>query len=324
MSDLDVDLSNPRSKTVQPMSRDEMESIRDNLIVHLKCGVMCPACAERVTEDLGLEPFETSLPLDKFDPMQEPFWTLPMAAAWLMWSDINIVREHWPKYLNACQRFIQIQARFSESSSRIGWKLEPRHSTNLAETFDFASQAAKPTIVEPNEARASLLQALQAGRLVASGISAKDKSPAPIPSYEWTDETYFGDHNCETDAIGVDYFSHEARYRTVRVPLSEVLCEWPELVLNAPVGIEGSDEHYPEGNPSQRPRKTAVLTKKIIAFYKKYVEDHLMDLRPPNREHGEKVMRDEFGLIRDMTRQLRKDHAPKQRQDPGAPNLAKK
>lgn len=39
-----------------------------------------------------------------FDPMLEEFWTLPMASAWVAFSEVKHVRTHWDKYLSSTGR----------------------------------------------------------------------------------------------------------------------------------------------------------------------------------------------------------------------------
>jgi hypothetical protein len=33
-----------------------------------------------------------------FDPLAEPWWTLPMVASWAIWRTADAVRDAWPKY----------------------------------------------------------------------------------------------------------------------------------------------------------------------------------------------------------------------------------
>jgi hypothetical protein len=79
------------------MSDDETVK-RDEILARTKRLEMSPWEAERWAQEHGEEPFARKPDPDDFDPMQEAMWTLPMAAAWLIWRSPEAVRDHWDEY----------------------------------------------------------------------------------------------------------------------------------------------------------------------------------------------------------------------------------
>src|SRR5271163_1079121 len=53
-----------------------------------------PVCRAILTLIVALETPDS----DAFDPMKEPWWTLPMAAAWVIWRTPAAVRRVWQVY----------------------------------------------------------------------------------------------------------------------------------------------------------------------------------------------------------------------------------
>ncbi|MDO8397611.1 MAG: hypothetical protein Q7T45_07310 [Bradyrhizobium sp.] len=74
---------------------------RDDLIDKVQYGVMTPDEAEAEAELLGLRRLASHG--DKtLDPLREPDWTLPMAAAWIAYRTSDAVRGQWDDYRLDC------------------------------------------------------------------------------------------------------------------------------------------------------------------------------------------------------------------------------
>ena len=73
------------------------EVTRDDLITMVQRGQMIPADAESVAKRLGLGPLASEPDPNNYDPMREPFWTLPMAVAWIAYRTQDAVRNWWER-----------------------------------------------------------------------------------------------------------------------------------------------------------------------------------------------------------------------------------
>lgn len=76
----------------------ELSPQRRNLLEQVRRLSLSPWEAERWAEQHNLEPFAKRPSVPDFDPMAEPQWTLPMAAAWFLWRSIDAVRDHSDEY----------------------------------------------------------------------------------------------------------------------------------------------------------------------------------------------------------------------------------
>jgi hypothetical protein len=79
------------------MNNDETGE-REEILARTNRLQMSPWEAEKWAHERGKEPFARKLGPDDFDPMQQAMWTLPMAAAWLIWRSPDAVRDHWDEY----------------------------------------------------------------------------------------------------------------------------------------------------------------------------------------------------------------------------------
>jgi hypothetical protein len=78
------------------------EITRDDLITKVQRGEMTPADAESEAKRLGLRSLASEPDPNDYDPMREPFWTLPMAVAWIAYRTQNAVRNWWDEYRKEC------------------------------------------------------------------------------------------------------------------------------------------------------------------------------------------------------------------------------
>ena len=78
------------------------EVTRDDLITMVQRGEMTPADAESEAKRLGLGPLASEPDPNDYDPMREPFWTLPMTVAWIAYRTEDAVRNWWDEYRKEC------------------------------------------------------------------------------------------------------------------------------------------------------------------------------------------------------------------------------
>ena len=78
---------------------------RDEILRRAMDGELTPEQAEAEAERLGLLPLSREPDKAHYDPMREPWWTLAMAAAWIIWRTPDAVREVWPDYTTGFWRW---------------------------------------------------------------------------------------------------------------------------------------------------------------------------------------------------------------------------
>ena len=71
---------------------------RDQILDRASRGEITPDEAEAEAALLGLRPFAHTPEPAEFNPMSQPWWTLGMAAAWIIWRTPTAVRHVWSEY----------------------------------------------------------------------------------------------------------------------------------------------------------------------------------------------------------------------------------
>jgi hypothetical protein len=238
---------------------------RDEILDRVSRGEIAPDQAEAEAARLGIPPFARTPDPTKFNPMTEPWWTLGMAAAWIIWRTPTAVRRVWSDYRNevttwqgplyyrrhesgwgyGCPVAIGDDREPSESpmpgtAITKGYYLERQLELSL---FDVVAREAQERpedgapLVEGMAAVREMWGALQSGNLVAEGIPPDSRERCAIRDAEWIDLDYFEHAGWPSDAIGVNLEERE-RYRSVRVRSEDVTRVWidPRLktIINPP------------------------------------------------------------------------------------------
>ena len=212
---------------------------RDLLITQVRNGEITPEEAEVAAERGGFGPLATQpSPID-FDPAQMPYWSLPMAVAWIAWRDTNQVREHCAEYReNWLQWFPgswNIPTDDGTDFKRIdGYELKTsRQSTvirlALTETYLSSTETLPPTSeMTVADAEKQLLKALAAGSLVAV---AKDQTGkvVEIPQREWPYLRLFEEQ--ESDVLKYDALDAKPAFTEVKLKRDDLQRIWQEFLV---------------------------------------------------------------------------------------------
>jgi hypothetical protein len=156
------------------------------------CGELSPDDAEAEAKRLGLGRLSRKPKESDFDPMSEPWWTLPMAIAWIVWRRPRLVLGFWDKYRFECWKWsspINI-----ESNGQTGYRLVQRGPATLR----MLARLERDLDARPEEqlaksrmscgaAKAKFWRTLQEGTLQATGINFDTGRRVLIPSFEWHD-----------------------------------------------------------------------------------------------------------------------------------------
>jgi hypothetical protein len=81
-------------------------TLRDKILSKARYGEITPQQAEAEAAANGLPPLEQKPPLPAFDPLNESHWSLVMAIAWIVWRDIDAVRDQNAEFRKRCTRWV--------------------------------------------------------------------------------------------------------------------------------------------------------------------------------------------------------------------------
>lgn len=205
------------------------DSRRDELIEQVRSGAMSPEEAEKEAARLGLRAIAYRPDPTDHDPMQERFWTLPMAVAWIAYRTVDAVRENWDAYRLEC-----VHWRFSEqlrAPGRSGFDLFNFSPANLrrlkmAEKLEVAREADPDYSMPISDAINALWQALRGSCFEASGIEMASGKREIIDALLLQDLIFGEDEHRdvlrERAPIGIG----PVRYRDITVPMGGVRGLW--------------------------------------------------------------------------------------------------
>jgi hypothetical protein len=218
---------------------------RDEIVARLRIGEITPEEAEAWARENNQPPFLSKPDAALFDPIREPYWTLAMAAAWIIWRTPNAVREHWDAYLVECKEWRFSEQIFPDGRREAGWDARRRNPVGLSDIF---LKAAK-SIPDDSKMRAmaeinSLWEKLKSGQIEATGVphhaGGRDGIPiirryearsAPkriaIARWEWNDLSAIDFHVGPPDSVATAT-DDEAQYYEVRVWRDDVIKIWRE------------------------------------------------------------------------------------------------
>jgi hypothetical protein len=117
-------------------------SLRDILIDRVR--QIEPEEAETEAIRAGLGPLATKPSPIEFDPKEMPWWTLPMALAWIAWRTGKYVQDHCSEYRENCLQWFpgtwNVPSDDGTEFKQInGYESKPRLATRLAEVQKLAA-----------------------------------------------------------------------------------------------------------------------------------------------------------------------------------------
>lgn len=213
-------------------------------------GWMTPEDAEAEASRRQWEPFETRPPAQEFDPSFEPFWTLPMAAAWIASRDMAAVRDFMPEVAKHTRRWVR---------SREGHRLEQAETPTLNEVamlLELVGDDRFPVIL------GDLRNALKQGELTCWAI--EDSRRVALNSTDWIDLDFDSTNGTYLSSGSLDRRLHDPRvererlrdiwplaYAKVTSVASETLPPTPQSGLGGKVrsALMALQALYPDGLP---------------------------------------------------------------------------
>lgn len=124
-------------------------------------------------------------PLDQFDPMKIPRWTLHMAVAWIMWGRPDEVREWWDAYREKCTewKWHDVEQGENEPVAMRTAEIGPVSPASLDRMSKCLGMARQAPLVPLGEAIGLLTEKLRAGDVHAAGRLGERRDD--IRSDEW-------------------------------------------------------------------------------------------------------------------------------------------
>lgn len=214
----------------------------DDLIEEVKYGRMTPAEAEAEAARLGLRPLAPVPDAQKFDPMAEPWWTLPMTVAWIIWRNDWKVLENYDPYRLEWFDWIYREWRIGfEGDIHEGYILEQRKPATLPRLalsihFDTFADQSRKKLLTFSEAEKFLWNALQDSQLEATGIPTDGEKRVSIPGFEWRDLKAYEEREC--DVVRYEAISRQG-YNSIALRRQSVLSLWPNISADYRAGAPG-------------------------------------------------------------------------------------
>jgi hypothetical protein len=190
-------------------------------------GEISPADAESEAKRLGLGGLASEPDPNEYDPIREPYWSLPMAVAWIAYRSADAVRNWWNDYRKefSVWRYAEWQERPDEPVQQ-GYFLEGRPAATLVRLrmVDTKRQDADDSM-SAEQAIQELWQALQLKDFEATGVEEETGKRVSIPAEHWHGLTWFEESG--KDVIRPQRGHAEGCYREVIVPAEAVRARWP-------------------------------------------------------------------------------------------------
>jgi hypothetical protein len=219
---------------------------RDQLLERAKVGEITGDEADAEAIRLGLGSLSHTPAPGEFRPESEPYWTVPMAVAWIVYLDLDEVREWFAPFREACSYWHWRRWRHGlDGEVTEGWLLESRSRPTLT-LLEMGvlwddRPSDKPLHMSVGEARKALWQMLREGFIVASGIDMETGRRVEIAPLDWN-ELISVQGPREIDEVRRGLLG--SGYREVLLPSAPLRNYWrrvekPALVLPATMAPNG-------------------------------------------------------------------------------------
>lgn len=209
--------------------------IRDALLHAASLGLLDAEAAERLAVQLHCKPLANRPDIAKFNPLDDAYWSLPMAIVWMMSRDWKQVAKQKSDYRTAhedwyCEPNVGLprDGRLGGYIIDASWQIRSLRPAAidrllLADSFDTTQSVPRASAMTAIEAKRLLWGALQEQRLIASG--RRDGARSPIPAFLWQDLLPVQDGLDTQEYLREG--SHGPRWDEVTVSRADVLLEWP-------------------------------------------------------------------------------------------------
>jgi hypothetical protein len=218
-------------------------ALAEDYLRRAKRGLMTAAEIEAELEEKNLPPLSVTPDPKKFDPMAEVWWTLGMAAAWVIWRTPQAVRDVWWNYRREVRRWAGPHNMIIPAEEQASYGYRTPHIENVIPGYTLMSWPELHlsdvllrsswdlpefgvAVVAGEAARMELWRKLESGELVAEGICIGGGARAPIRDADWIDLDQYCQNSWPADSIG-SQGEESPRYLSVRVRRARAVELWP-------------------------------------------------------------------------------------------------
>jgi hypothetical protein len=161
----------------------------ESLVRKAERGEILPEAAEAEAKVLGLGPLAHKPKESSFDPMSEPWWTLPMAVGWIVWRRPRTVLLCWDKYRLKCWAWRPMLGRHRLVRDRPATLAMLMRAEREAKAHKSGQPGTKvvENVLSVRSAKTALWIALRGGKVQATGIRLGTNQRVLIPDFEWHD-----------------------------------------------------------------------------------------------------------------------------------------
>ncbi|RWP21019.1 MAG: hypothetical protein EOR01_17450 [Mesorhizobium sp.] len=245
------------------------QALVDHLLELAACGLVPSSEIEDVGKQWGLPAFASTPAPRDHEPLNLPGWTLCMAVSWIVWRDIDCVREVMDTFRSASLRWVACTRLLAcnggkESVEVNGETLESPKPINLS-TLELIEHEGKhpPKLMSAKSAREQLWLGLAEGKLDASGVNSEG-AVSWIGKHEWSRLELAADRQLHDYVVSSNDRSRPA-YTEIAVCQASLLQNWsnPGLLKSA------CPLPYPDAALPIRPRrgKLQATRQAIAALY---------------------------------------------------------
>jgi hypothetical protein len=196
---------------------------RDEILARVRRGEMSTGAADQWAAENG-QTFSIDPDPTRFDPIEESFWTLPMATAWIIERSYADVRVASDRYRREQVRWEFVWGVSEGGSSLPGFELKRLEAIPLFQ-FLAGDPLEDPSYSSLTELLRELKFALRSGQLSATGVKFGGRDRVRISKRSWLGPYPFAERANHYDALYALDDECEI-YSDVLVPRDEVLGIW--------------------------------------------------------------------------------------------------
>jgi hypothetical protein len=219
-------------------------------------------------------------PPEKYDPDEHSHWSITMTLAWIIWGEIDAVRNEWDDYRNGCADWVFendpiARAQIGQIGPQKGsWHLHqwPPSGWNRLYLRAISKNILEPrqqAILPPQVAIDELWLTAGEGRIKATALECKnakafDGDRIEIPAHHWPHLKQADDRSTGKAMLSND---NGWVYREVEFPRLDVKELWPKSACSPNVEPSVSEEKDKGGGG---PIMKAHMSHWIVPFCKKW------------------------------------------------------
>ena len=200
---------------------------RAELISQVQRGELSPSDAESQATELGFPPLLNTPNPAAFELNKEPYWSVPMALAWIMTRREEPVRAMCDSWRAQNEFWVAREWALPGGPVHTGHMIQTHGPAGLLDLRVSAAAWARDKklhlIVSADDAMTALIAALRAGNIEASGLPSPSALRAPLPAQAWID---LGLNDEDGHVVARGEHGSDARYAKLLLAPSAVQRKW--------------------------------------------------------------------------------------------------